>query len=230
MSRKANKTMIGVFVVGAGLLLIITLLLFGSGILFKNKTRYVLFFDNSVTGLTLGTPVVFRGVTVGYIKDISLIYDQKVKKMLIPVIIEVDQSRVRSVSPYGAYECRACNDYRLLVKEGLRAKLVLQNFLTGQLMIAFDFYPDTPVNLRSMMKQYPELPTLPAEGISESLEHTLASVNRLVGSESAQESFSELNSTLQEVKSAARSVRLFTDYLEEHPEAFLKGKSIRKGE
>jgi paraquat-inducible protein B len=37
----------------------------------------------------------------------------------------------------------------------------------------------------------------------------------------------QLDSTLQEVDRAARSVRVLTDYLERHPEAILHGK---KGE
>lgn len=230
MSRKANKTMIGMFVIGSVILLVIAILLFGSGIFFKNKIDYVLFFDNSINGLSLGTPVAFRGVNVGYIKDISLIYDEKSQTMLIPVIIEVDQSRVKSVQSKGSYECKACSDYRLLVTQGLRAKLVMQSFLTGQLMIAFDFYPGTPVKLRGIMKQYPELPTLPSEGISESFENTMSGINKLVNSEGVQESFSELSGTLREVKGSARSFHLLTDYLEEHPEALLKGKSISKGE
>ena len=97
-------------------------------------------------------------------------------------------------------------------------------------MIAFDFYPDTPVKLHGIIKQYPELPTLPAEGISENLENSLSSINKLVSSENVHESFSELSSTLREVKGSAHSFHLLTDYLEEHPEALLKGKSINKGE
>ena len=37
----------------------------------------------------------------------------------------------------------------------------MQSFLTGQLMISFDFYPDKPAKLRGILNQYPELPTLP---------------------------------------------------------------------
>ena len=48
-----------------------------------------------------------------------------------------------------------------MIALGLRAKLEIQSFLTGQLMISFDFYPDKPAKLRSILKGFPELPTLP---------------------------------------------------------------------
>ena len=75
MSRKVNKTAIGVFVVGALILLMVAIVVFGSGNLFKQTNKFVLYFDGSVKGLSIGAPVVFRGVSIGTVKDISLIYD-----------------------------------------------------------------------------------------------------------------------------------------------------------
>ena len=43
MSRKSNKTAIGVFVVGAMVLLVIGISVFSSGLLFKKVDKYVLF-------------------------------------------------------------------------------------------------------------------------------------------------------------------------------------------
>jgi paraquat-inducible protein B len=55
-----------------------------------------------------------------------------------------------------------------------------------------------------------------------SAQTTLDNANRYVEPESAQGQ--ELDSSLQEVGSAARSVRVLADYLERHPEALLRGK------
>jgi paraquat-inducible protein B len=77
MSKKVNKTMIGVFVVVALVLLMIGIVVFGSGELFKRTNKFVLYFDGSVKGLSIGAPVMFRGVSIGTVKDISLIYDAK---------------------------------------------------------------------------------------------------------------------------------------------------------
>ncbi len=232
--RKANKTLIGAFVVGAVVLLIIAVTVFGSGVLFKQSDKYVLFFDGSVKGLSEGAPVIFRGVKIGNVSKIGLLYNGAEKSVLIPVIIDVELSRVKGMPDKSGYP-----DYRQLIEEGLRAKLEIQNFITGQLMIGFDFYTDKPVKTHDLIKKYPELPTLPispdifdvmneipVREIANDLEHTVSGINRLVNSEG----IAELNKILREVSQAARSTRLLTEYLEQHPEALLKGKSISKGE
>ena len=48
MIRKVNKTAIGAFVVGALVLLMIAIVVFGSGELFKRTNKFVLYFDGSV--------------------------------------------------------------------------------------------------------------------------------------------------------------------------------------
>lgn len=238
MSKKANKTIIGAFVVGAVALLVLGILTFGSGLFLKRTSKYVLFFDGSVKGLSVGAPVIFRGVNVGTVRDVSLVYDENTGAVLIPVIIEVDLSRVKGAPQRWGY-----SDYRLLIGRGLQARLEIQSFFTGQLMIAFDFYPDKPSKLRGIMKEYPELPTLPIspdiskileeiplKEISENLGDAVIGISKLVNSEDLQEGLSELKNTLKEVTQAARSLRLFTEYLEQHPEALLRGKTASKGE
>jgi paraquat-inducible protein B len=65
MGRKANPTVIGAFIVGAVVLIVAALMVFGSGTLFTRKHAFVLYFDGSVNGLNVGAPVKFRGVKVG---------------------------------------------------------------------------------------------------------------------------------------------------------------------
>ena len=98
MSRKANKTVIGVFVIGALVLLMAAIVVFGSGELFKRTNKFVLYFDGSVKGLSIGAPVMFRGVSIGTVKDISLIYDAKAGTITLPVIVEIEQDRIKGAS------------------------------------------------------------------------------------------------------------------------------------
>ena len=222
------------FVVGAVALLIVAVLVFGSGALFSQSHKYVLFFNGSVKGLSVGAPVIFRGVKIGNVVSINLVYDEQTQDVLIPVVIEVELSRVMGIAEKPGYP-----DYVKFIKQGLRAKLEIQNFITGQLMIALDFYPDKPAKFYGIMKNYPELPALPispdifhvmddipVKEITVNLEQAVAGINRLVNSEG----ISELGKTLKEVTNSARSFGLFAEYLEQHPEALLKGKSVPKGE
>ena len=230
MSRKANKAAIGVFVVGAIILLVVGISVFGSGMLFEKADKYVLFFDGSVKGLTPGAPVVFRGVKIGNVDQINLLYDRKTEKTCILVIIKVELSRVKGIPDRIGYP-----NYGELINKGLRARLEVQSFVTGQLIISFDFYQNKPAKLLGIMEQYPELPTLPmAPGvmdimqdlplkeIANNVKETTAGLNKLVNSEG----FRELNDAIMEINQAARALRLFLEYLEQHPEALLKGKSI----
>lgn len=234
MIRKTDKTMIGAFVAGAVLLLVTAILIFGSGKLFRQSDKYVIFFNGSVKGLSVGAPVIFRGVKIGNVSSIGLVYDPNSKEVLIPVVVDVALARVKGVSDKMGYP-----DYAMWVNQGLRAKLEIQSFITGQLMLAFDFYPEKPVKIYGIIKDYPELPALPIspdifevmddipiKEITANLEEAVAGINRLVNSEG----ISGLDKTLREVTNSARSFGLFVEYLEMHPEALLKGKSIPKGE
>ncbi len=234
MSRKVNKTVIGLFVVVALVLLIIGIVVLGSGALFKRTNKFVLYFDGSVRGLSIGAPVMFRGVGIGTVKDISLIYDSKVGTIMLPVIVEIEQGRIEGAPSFGEL-----GGDKKMIELGLRGKLEVQSFLTGQLMISFDFYPNKPAQLRGILKAYPELPTLPIspdifelmneipiKEIAKNLEATAQGINRLVNSSDLQRSLYELQNTFQETQQAMRSLRLLTEYLEQHPEAILKGKVV----
>lgn len=229
---KANKTMIGAFVVGAAVLLIIAITFFGSGTFLNRPDRYVLFFDGSIKGLYVGAPVIFRGVKVGNVSDISLFYDAKEQQVLIPVVIDVELNRVKGIPEKIGY-----SQHQNLLKMGLKAKLEIQNFMTGQLMVGFDFYPEKTTKIYGVIKNYPELPTLPTSSdifklmdeipvkeIAANLEQTASGLNKLVNSEGAL----KLDETLREITFAARSIRLLTEYLEQHPEALIKGKPFKE--
>ncbi|MFA4889745.1 MAG: MlaD family protein [Candidatus Omnitrophota bacterium] len=231
MARKANKSIIGAFVVGAVVLLAAAILVFGSGAIFKRSDKYVLFFDGSVKGLSEGAPVIFRGVKIGAVKDIGLEFDSKTDNVLISVVIDVELSRVK-----GTNKKLGFSDYRMLIKQGLRARLEIQNFITSQLMLSLDFYPDKPEKIYGLIKDYPELPALPIspdifeimdeipiKAITDNLEQAVSGLNRLVNSEG----IFEVDRMLREVTQTARSMRLFIEYLEQHPEALLKGKTTR---
>ena len=166
MSKSANKTLIGAFVVGATALLLLAIAVFGSGKLFQTTSRYVLFFDGSISGLSVGSPVLFRGVPVGRVVEIRLTGDLDNLVFQTPVFIELnkkDEGRF-SVSD-GDISKKEYLDR--LVTHGLRATLATQSLLTGQLMIEMDFYPRSqiPYPIREV-KEYddvPEIPTIPSQ-------------------------------------------------------------------
>ena len=65
MSKRANPTLIGVFVVGGLVLLAAVILVLGGQSWLSPGNRFVLFFPGAVNGLSIGAPVEFRGVRIG---------------------------------------------------------------------------------------------------------------------------------------------------------------------
>ncbi len=160
MSKRANPTVIGAFVIGSLSLVVAMAVALGGGHLFRETMPYVLFFDGSVKGLSVGAPVMFRGVQVGTVTDVRLNIDPENLTVAIPVFIEVDPARIGTPEDkrirHGNTE-----DVREMIRRGLRARLEMQSLVTGQLAVQFDFYPDAPLNLKGMDLGVMELPTIP---------------------------------------------------------------------
>ena len=166
MSKTPHKTLIGAFVIGALALLLVAIAVFGSGKLFQSSIRFVLFFDSSVNGLTVGSPVMFRGVPVGRVTEIRLTGDMKNMTFQTPVFIELDQKADSSLGgDEGSFQTR---DYlNQLVAHGLRANLAMQSLLTGQLMVEMNFYPRSELpSYIDKVNEYDdtlEIPTIPSK-------------------------------------------------------------------
>lgn len=160
MSRRASPTAIGAFVLGAIALVVGGLLTFGSGVLFRDTTTYVMYFDDSVTGLSPGSDVIFRGVKVGEVTRISATIDDQLD-IDIPVFVEIGGRVVQQRTGDVAQAAERGRVMPILIKRGLRAQLGLQSLVTGQLHVALDFFPDRPAEFRGDGR-IPEIPTVPS--------------------------------------------------------------------
>ena len=177
MSTKVSPTLIGAFVIGAVALIVIAILLLGSGRLFRQTRDFVLYFDNSVNGLRVGAPVKFKGVEVGSVKDIRLQLEKGAEVNKIPVIIEIDLEKLtlRGATPEIAVDREA---FHKAVVDGFRGQLAMESLVTGVLYVALDFFPGTPINFvqqENVNNKYPEIPTLPT-----SLELAKGAVERIL--------------------------------------------------
>jgi len=160
MPRRASATFIGLFIVGAVILAIGATLLLSSGLL-RDKSRFVMYFSDSVKGLSVGAPVNFRGVKIGVVTDIRLLLGPETQRVQIPVYVELDPERIWLVSgeEMTAREASHMSD---MIAHGLRAQLQMQSLLTGQLDIQLDIYPDKPASLVGAHEDITEIPTIPS--------------------------------------------------------------------
>lgn len=218
MSIQANKSIVGAFVLGAVTLLAATILLLGSGRLFKSPPPVVLYFDGSVKGLNLGAPVVFRGVAIGSVTNIRLVGDSTGLGFLIPVEIQIDSSKIQ-LSKQWELEKGNSQYLERLIDEGLRAQLGLQSFVTGQLMIELDMQPGSELRLRGdgRMREIPTLPSpmdklartlqsLPIEQIMGQAQQAMEGLNKILNSPALASTANEFNTTLRELQRLTRTI------------------------
>jgi len=164
--KRVDPRVIGSFVVGAIILTVAGLLFFGPGGFFTETRNYVIFFDGSVKGLNIGSPVRFRGVKIGQVEQINVHVRISDFKFYIPVVIEIEPSRITAAdSKKSILETLKTSiqgdDLMLpLIPKGLRARMQLDSLVTGQLYVNLDMLPDEPLILTGYEHDYPELPAL----------------------------------------------------------------------
>ena len=188
MNRGVSPKLIGLFVLGAIVLGILGALALGGSELFLHGSRYTIYFDESLKGLRRGSPLTFRGVDIGQVVEIRAVYDAHTRSVRVPVTVEVRPGSV-VVDESGDRDGSAMTG---LIREGLRARLDLQSLLTGQLLIALDFFPG-PGKAASEKIEPGIIPSVPS---------TLATFQRTA--DSALMELPEITHSLREVAGALR--------------------------
>jgi paraquat-inducible protein B len=199
-------------------------LLFGGGRFFKQSEDIVAYFDGSVKGLGVGSKVQLKGVTVGQVKDVRLLFNQDNLSFINRVIIETAPGAVSGFSDIGdeltlqEYDSEEIIDG--LINRGLRAKLDIDSFVTGKSMVVLDFLPESHIKLRGIEPEYIEIPTVPtdlekiAKTISElpledlvfQTRNAVAGINDLVRSPELKEAIQALNQTLKNTEKLVENI------------------------
>lgn len=163
MATKMRTTAIGIFVLVGCCLAVVLIVAFGGKNIFASMLEYRLYFDKSVKGLSVGSPVMFLGVRVGQVSDIRLSYRDKIDEISteswpIEVTIQLQPTSMgmrRSWQDTLPESIRnrlfADNTHQnirnmlqhMVEREGLRAQLLTLSLLTGQLLIELNFFPES---------------------------------------------------------------------------------------
>jgi paraquat-inducible protein B len=224
--KSANPAVVGAFVLGAIALAVGGVIFFGSARLFADTERFVIYFEGSVNGLQVGSPVKLEGVEIGQVRSVRAIADTEAFEFLTETVIEVDRSRFQRRGPLlrGTDEERT----RRLIDAGIRARLELQSMITGQLFVGLLMLPDTEVRLvGGPDAPHPELPSvpttsqvmrtvrsavekfeaLPLDDIVAKLDSVVAGVDHLVNESDLDEAISNFNLALIEARKAVADTR-----------------------
>jgi paraquat-inducible protein B len=211
MRKQASPTVIGGFVIGAVILAVLGITFLGGGEFLKEKSPYVLYFDESVKGLETGAAVTFRGITVGKVTAVRAIVDPRTLTFGMEVRAEIESSRFTVVSGESIEEAIGERDVaRELINRGLRGQLESKSIITGQLIVNLDFHPETPIKLHGH-RELAEIPTIPStmgeftkklmninlDELSAKLTSLVDGVNNKVNSPEVDEIIATLNQALK---------------------------------
>lgn len=242
MGNKASPAAIGAFVVGAIALAVIGLVVFGSGKLFRQSTQFVCFFSGDVNGLSVGAPVLFKGVRIGSVVAIRIRLGNETtpvnaevvaQGIRIPVVIEIDHNQFGAQGGTAGLDEKSISH---LIDLGLRAQLIAQSLVTGLLAVQLDFHPNTPVVFMLPRDAEPqEIPTIPTQleqvqsaaqnilrrieemkidGLVRSATEAADSFRVLVQSPGLQQTIADLPATMTNVNDTIRTLRETTTRLE----------------
>jgi len=174
MKKEPNKKAIGLFLV-VGFMLLLAII--GQTIWHKmyddEKDIFVMYFDESLSGLSEGSPVVLHGVEVGRVVKIKMMVDPETLAFQVPVYVRIRPVKELKERSFWAGFSQGEDLLKTLVEKGLRARLTTQSYLTGQMMIELVIAPDSPIHERAEMgsSKFPQIPTILSK--SEELTKTL---------------------------------------------------------
>ena len=220
MSKHASMKMIGVFVVGAVVLLTTAIVIFSSGRFFEKRNLYALYFDESVRGLNTGAPVYFKGVKVGVVSDIRLFYHPENELLNSAVIIELDQDPVINLRTREKVDTEAGAVSHLVKTQGLKAQLDIQSLVTGLLVVTLNFHPEKPTVMHKYFKEYEEIPTIPTQyeelakalqelpikDILKKLDLTINGIEAIINSPDTREGVKSLARTAKEAEGLIKKI------------------------
>lgn len=130
---EANKYKLGIFVLTGMVLLIVTMFLLGLSEALKPKINFITYFNESVQGLDIGSPVKFRGVTIGKVTRIAI----RPKDNFIRVDMQAIPSSIQP-SEHGTKPIDFFNNLPLQVQNGLTCRLELAG-ITGMKYVEMDY-------------------------------------------------------------------------------------------
>lgn len=139
MSLKTNYFKLGLFIICATVLLLSILVFFGLGALNKDKIMLESYFDESVQGLDIGSPLKFKGVKIGSVQRIRFVFNKYHDIKDVPfryVLVEM------ALDPESALAMRSREDLKEAiwseVENGLRVRIAPQG-LTGTGYLEMDY-------------------------------------------------------------------------------------------
>ncbi len=235
MSKKANPAVIGGFIVAAIILLVGGMFVVGGFSLMTRNFHCIAYFDESISGLDIGAPVDFLGVRIGTVEEVWLEFDPQQEQFYRPVKLQLEQKRVQHAGLSRNRTLQTAME-DLVVKQGLRARLVNQSMLTGKLKVELGYYPNQPIQRMNRDDDIWEMPTLPSPlkqvtreitqlplaDIVQDIHRSLQGLANLLESKDTQQTMANLNTALVRLGNLLDSLETEIEPIAKHGGALLE--------
>jgi paraquat-inducible protein B len=184
-------------------------------------TRYVIYFTESLRGLSVGAPVTMLGLPAGQVTDVGL--EMEPKTLRLRGRVELVAYPERLIERLQAKQAAAGEELmrseqrrhaffqRLVDERGLRAQLRSGNLITGQLYVAFDYFPGAPKAKIDWSQDPTVLPAVPstAQDIEAKLTNIVTKLEKLpldaIGDD-LRKTLASLDQTLQDAGKAVNRI------------------------
>jgi phospholipid/cholesterol/gamma-HCH transport system substrate-binding protein len=166
---KANYFKVGIFVIGAVVLITVAVVTLGAGLIGRAEIYFETYFDESVSGLAVGSPVELRGVRVGEVTQIGFVSDmndipadsedQRRPGRYVRVVFAVSPKHLTEM-PAEAHVVRWTEG----IAHGLRVRLS-SNIITGQSFLEGTYVDPQrhPAMEITWAPKYVHVPSVPSE-------------------------------------------------------------------
>lgn len=234
MKNNASHYRVGIFILSATIVLVVFVVFFGAGDVFKREILMETYIDGTVQGLYVGSPVKQRGVQIGKVKTISFAdleyqLDPDSSRFLkyssyVVVVVALDRSVQRGRTPE---EARLMLERQ--IDDGLRVRLATQD-LTGNMYMELDYvdpklYPSiefdwVPHNIYipsapsllsrladSVETVFARLEGMNIEGVVSNTDQLLQTINAAVQNVQADKTVADIRTLVDELRRTNRSLR-----------------------
>jgi len=201
MTDRTNYFKIGMFVLLAIGMAIAAILALGAKELFRKEILIETYFNESVQGLEVGSPIKYRGITLGKVKSIQMVstaYDLNNTYVMVICAIYDENIQKKTFSKFKVL----CSE---MIKKCLRVRLASQG-LTGVVYLEVDYFDPNRFDLLEInwKPRYLYLPSVPSAiaRLGESLEkimNNLEQINTHQISKNLDSLLSVLNGKIQNV-------------------------------
>lgn len=225
MSQDTHYFKIGIFVIAATIIFVIATIVLGAGALFRKTILVETYFDESVQGLDIGSPVKYRGIPIGKvttINSVEQIYGVDCRYVIVRCELYCEAFGKEGAKKY--FEEYLQDD----IRNGLRVRLASLG-LTGSVFVEADFFDPNrfPALEISWNPQHPHVPSAPnmitrlsesldrilknleqinIVGITTGLEKTIASLNEVMKGAKLEGISTEATKLLSEIRETNRNL------------------------